>query len=87
MGWSGARNGVLLDLAVANGFDVLVTCDRNIEHQQSVPDLGIAMIMLAVRDTRIPTILALAPDTLALLASEPQPGTISIVGTWRVRDS
>jgi hypothetical protein len=86
MGWSGTRNGVLLDLAVNAGFDAFVTCDRNIENQQNQSALGIAVIVLAVPDTRIPTMLPLVPDILAALAAEPRPGTISIVGTWRVRD-
>ncbi len=85
-GWSGAKNGALLELAIANDFEVFITCDRNIEHQQNVSTLNLAMVVLAVPDTRKSTLLPLAPDILAVLASEPQPGTISIVGTWRVRD-
>jgi hypothetical protein len=73
MGWSGTRNGILLDLAVGSGFDVFVTCDRNLEHQQNISTLGVAVIVLAVRDTRVPTILPLAPDILTVLASNPNP--------------
>jgi hypothetical protein len=87
LGWSGTKNGVLLGLAVAADFDVFVTCDRNIEHQQNVPTLDIAVIVLAVRDTRLPTVLPLVPDILAALASSPQPGTLSIVGTRRIQDT
>lgn len=35
MGWSGTRNGPLLELA-APEFDVLLTADQNLEHQQDV---------------------------------------------------
>lgn len=86
-GWSGRRNGVLLGLAAAADFDVLVTCDRNIEHQQNISELGLAIVVLAVQDTRLPTVLPLVPDILAALASSPQPGTLSIVGTWRIQDT
>lgn len=86
MGSSGTRNGVLLGPAVAAGFDVLVTCDRNIDHQQNIAAPGIAESVLAVPDTRVLTILPLAPDILAAVpASNPQPGTIPVVGTWRVQ--
>ena len=35
MGWSSKTNGELLRLA-AESFDVLVTSDRNLEHQQNL---------------------------------------------------
>lgn len=82
-GWSGIRNGVLLGLAADAGFEVLLTCDRNIQHQQNIPALRLAVVMLAVRRKRRQTILPLAPEILALLDTTPQPGTLAIVGTWR----
>ena len=33
-GWSEISNGRLLVLMAGHGFDVLVTCDQNIEYQQ-----------------------------------------------------
>ena len=33
MGWAGTGNGLLLQLAAAEGLDALVTVDRGIEHQ------------------------------------------------------
>jgi hypothetical protein len=32
MGWSGIKYGVLLRLALDAGFEVFLTCDRNIQH-------------------------------------------------------
>ena len=37
-GWDTLRNGELLDAAEAAGFDVFVTTDRNIRHQQNLTD-------------------------------------------------
>ena len=34
-GWDSFRNGELLDASEAAGFDVLVTTDRNMRHQQN----------------------------------------------------
>lgn len=83
-GWAGATNGTLIGLTTDAGFEVFVTCDRNIPYQQNVPALGIAVIVLAVRDTRIQTILPLVADLRATLDASPQPGTLTIIGTWRV---
>ena len=44
-GWTGKRNGVLLQAAQAE-FDVLVTMDRSIEYQQNLQKLALAVIVL-----------------------------------------
>lgn len=82
-GWSGLRNGILLGLAAAAGFQILVTCDRSIQYQQHIPELDLALIVLAVQDTRLPTILPLVPEIRATLAAEPRRGKVSVVGSWR----
>lgn len=84
MGWTSIKNGVLIGLAVSAGFEVLLTCDRNLQHQQNVPALGLALVVLAVPDTKLDTIRPLVPEILALLDSDPRPGTVSVVGSWRV---
>ena len=83
MGWAGVKNGVLLGLAAAAGFEVLLTCDRNMQHQQNVPALGLALIVLAVRDKKRETMHRLVPEILALLDTAPRPGTVSVVGKAR----
>src|SRR5947209_8577247 len=85
MGWSGFRNGRLIDRAMSAGFEVLLTADRNLPYQQNVPALGLALVVLAVPDKRMETLSRLVPDILAVLGRQPQPGTATIVGTWRVR--
>ena len=68
MGWSGVSNGRLLKLMAESGFEVLVTCDQNIEYQQNA-DLPVALVVLIVPDNRVPTILRLAPELLEVLQS------------------
>lgn len=51
MGWSGVSNGRLLKLMAESGFEVLVTCDQNIEYQQNA-DLPVALVVLIVPDNR-----------------------------------
>jgi hypothetical protein len=45
-GWDVLRNGDLLDVAEAAGFDVLVTTDKNIRHQQNLEGRKIAIVVL-----------------------------------------
>ncbi len=60
-GWDTLRNGELLDAAEAAGFDVFVTTDRNLRHQQNLAGRKIAIIVLGngrwrlIRN-RLPTI-------------------------------
>ena len=46
-GWDTLRNGELLDTAEAAGFDVFVTTDRNIRHQQNLTGRKIAIVVLS----------------------------------------
>lgn len=45
-GWDTLGNGELLDAAEAAGFDVFVTTDRNIRHQQNFTGRRIAVVVL-----------------------------------------
>ena len=68
VGWSGFSNGRLLAEMARQGFEVLVTCDQNIEYQQN-PALPVALIVLVATDNRVPTILRLAPSLRKTLES------------------
>ena len=60
MNWAGLSNGRLLAVMAENAFEVLVTCDQNIEYQQNT-SLPVALVVLVAPDNRVPTILSLAP--------------------------
>ena len=45
-GWDTLENGELLKAAEAAGFDVLVTSDKNIRHQQNLTVRTIALVVL-----------------------------------------
>lgn len=47
-GWSGKKNGELLRLAEA-AFDVLVTLDRNMRHQQNLSQYDLAVVLITAR--------------------------------------
>ena len=72
MGWSGMRNGELLD-AAEHQFDVLITMDQNIQHQQHLPRYDLAVILLdAAR---------MVPAIESVLSSGIEPGRL-----YRVAD-
>lgn len=66
-GWSGVQNGSLLRRAVAEGFEVFLTVDKSIEFQQSVGDIGIAVIALRARSNDIVDLEPLIGDVLRVL--------------------
>ena len=47
MGWAGMANGQLLAAAEADGFDIFITGDRNIAHQQAIVGRRLAIIVLS----------------------------------------
>jgi len=46
-GWSALKNGELLDAAEADGFNVLVTTDRNLKYQQNLSSRRLAIVALS----------------------------------------
>ena len=45
-GWNGNSNGELLKLMIERGFDVLITFDKNLQHQQNFERYPIRVIVL-----------------------------------------
>lgn len=72
MGWEEAGDGDLLAVAEAE-FDVLLTEDKNLRHQQNLRGRNIALIVLLARRTILPIMAPLMPKVLALLPAV-QPG-------------
>jgi predicted nuclease of predicted toxin-antitoxin system len=48
--WDGIKNGELLKLAEAAGFEVFVTADQNLQYQQNFVGRLIAMVYLTAQD-------------------------------------
>lgn len=53
MGWSGKKNGELLQLAASEGFAVLITVDQNLRYQQNLMAIGLAAIVLIAPTNRL----------------------------------
>ena len=62
-GWSGIKNGKLLALA-ATKFDVFLTMDQNIEFQQNLATLPIAILVVGAVSNRMEHLQLLIPEIL-----------------------
>ena len=69
-GWASVTNGKLLALA-ATKFEVFVTADRNLEFQQNLAKLPIAVVVLIARKNRVQDLEPLLPELAALLVDLP----------------
>ncbi len=56
MGWAGKKNGELLGLAVLNGFDIFLTIDKNLKHQQKLNKIDLKFIVLLAPDNKHQTL-------------------------------
>src|SRR5215210_1742717 len=61
MNWSGLKNGRLLSAAVEEKFDILLTIDKNLEHQQNMNNYEIAVVVLDAEKSKIEFLLKLLP--------------------------
>src|SRR5271154_4990998 len=69
MGWAGKKNGELLQLLVSQGFEVFLTVDQNIQHQQNLQAAGVAVLILIAPSNRLADLVPLIPSTIATLNS------------------
>jgi predicted nuclease of predicted toxin-antitoxin system len=77
IGWADLKNGILLAEAEKR-FDVLLTMDSNMVHQQNLARFQIAVIALQARSNRLADTRPLMPKVLELLARV-RPGTLAVV--------
>jgi len=58
MGWLGFKNGVLLD-SMMGDFQIIITTDKNLRHQQNLQKRQISAIILRAND--IPSVIEMLP--------------------------
>jgi hypothetical protein len=73
-GYTGLSNGELMRRAVADGYDVLVTADRNLPAQQNIVASGIAVVL--VKGSRMADIEPQATRIRIAIANA-QPGMVT----------
>nr|WP_235927073.1 hypothetical protein [Gloeocapsopsis dulcis] len=67
IGWSGKKNGELLQLMVQEGFTILLTTDQNLRYQQNLLQAGVAVVVLIAPSNRLPDLVPLIPDVCNVL--------------------
>ena len=79
MGWASKRNGELLHLAERE-FDVFLTVDRELQHQQNLPTFRIGIVVMLARTNTLLDLRPLIPEVLQALPRV-KPGEAIVVGT------
>lgn len=71
MGWAGVENGELLTRAAEQGFEALVTKDANVQYEQNLINLPIAVVIIRSASNDIDYIRPLLPDLFQALTNLP----------------
>ena len=80
MGWSGKKNGELLQLMSQEGFTILLTTDQNLRYQQNLQQAGVAVVVLVAPSNRLPDLVPLIPEVRNVLGAI-APGKVIEVGS------
>src|SRR5271155_3083430 len=77
-GFSGKKNGVLLRLPEADGYDALITIDRGMETQQNLAGRRISVLILRGKSGRLKDLVPLVSSCLKVL-SRIEPGQVRLI--------
>jgi len=78
VGWSGIKNGALLELAADSGYDALISADKNMSYQQNQDSLQLSVVVLNVYQLRIDNLIGLLPVALQRLDEVERPTFILV---------
>jgi predicted nuclease of predicted toxin-antitoxin system len=76
-GWSGLKNGELLEVA-SESFDVFLTADQSLPYQQNLSGYGIRVVVLAAVTNRVVDLTPLLERALQV-AEELEAGQVEVV--------
>ena len=74
-GWAGLKNGELLKQARRAGFEVFVTGDRSLQHQQNLAYSGLFVVVLVAVSNALEDLLPRVPGALEAIANA-RPGDV-----------
>ena len=77
-GWDGKKNGELMQLMVAENFDVLLTFDKNLQHQQNFNKYTIPVLVLNAPSNTYLTLKELVPKIKEALTGDLKAGGTEI---------
>ena len=61
-GWSGLKNGQLMTAASGDGFDILLTIDKNLQHQQDVGKYSLIVVVLNTPSSKLEVMITFLPS-------------------------
>jgi len=76
--WQGRKNGELIPLVIAAGFEAFVTTDKNLRYQQDLRDVGIGVIVMRGFSNSLAGLLPIVPELHAALTRIAPGGLIEI---------
>lgn len=79
-GWMGLGNGALLEAAASAGFEVFVTNDRSIEHQQNLATVGLGIVVLDAPSNKLPDLQARVDGALEAIAAVMKGQVLHVAG-------
>ena len=62
MGWQSKKNGELLSLMLSEGFEVLITFDKNLKHQQNFAKYPVAVLVVNAFGNAMSFLIELVPQ-------------------------
>ena len=69
MQWDGIKNGKLMQLAVDNNFDILITTDKNLKFQQNMDKYPITIVVFDVVSNKTQILELLIPTFKSQIAN------------------
>jgi hypothetical protein len=78
MGWAGFKNGELIKLMIAKGFDALITFDKNIRYQQNFAKYPITIFILIAEKNTFEKLSPLMPKVAKFLKGKLTAGAVII---------
>ncbi|MCK9210522.1 MAG: hypothetical protein M0P61_06790 [Ignavibacteriaceae bacterium] len=76
--WNGKKNGELLQAMIDDGFDVLLSFDKNLQHQQNFNKYPVAVFLLNAEDNTYLTLKKLVQPIKDILQLPLQIGVTEI---------
>lgn len=67
MNWLSKKNGELLKLIGENNFDVFLTADKNLKHQQNISNINFSILVFNSTYSELSLHVSLIPKVLEIL--------------------
>ena len=69
MGWETLANGLLLRECPGAGFEVFISIDKKLRHEQNLTTLPLPVVVLDAITNALPSLIPFAPGLLKVLSS------------------